>query len=238
MNGRRALLLGVAGLLSGSALLAIGILLAGRFGETERRILATTMLLAVYGLVALPGVVLLDQGRRRLLALATVMLTTLAAGLALASVWALSDVDALGKSVGTATVLAVAAAQSAALAARRQDRDPRVVRSLYAASCATVALAAAAVTALVWAEPNDVVYARLLGALVVLDLLLVALQPVLARARPSLPAAHHFAVVLASGEVLQVAIDGGDLATAAARAIRAAERGGAHVVRLDVTPAP
>ena len=236
MKRRRLLLLGVAALLSLSALLAIGILLVGRFGDTERRILGTTMLLAGYGVVALPGVVLLDQGRRRLLALATVALTAVGAGLALSFVWAFDDVEAVGKSVGTATVLAVAAAQAAALAARRQDRDPGLVRSLYATSCGTAALAAAAVTALIWTEPDDVLYARLLGALVVLDLLLVALQPVLARARPSLPEAHRFAVVLASGEVLQVTIDGGDLATAAARAIRAAGRGGAHVVRLDVTP--
>ena len=62
-SGKRALLLAVAACLSVSALLAIGILLVGHFGETEVRILATTALLAGYGLLTLPATILLDQGR-------------------------------------------------------------------------------------------------------------------------------------------------------------------------------
>ena len=227
------LLLGVAGLLSVSALLAIAILLVGRFGSVEGRILGTTALLAGYGVVALPGVVLFDQERNRRLAAANAALSAVAAALSLASLWGPSDVEAMGKSVGTATILAVAAAQASALAARRQERDPRIVRRLFAASCTTVTLAAGAGTALVWTQPNEATYPRFLGALVVLDLLLVALQPVLARARPT-ATPHRFAVVLASGETFPVTIEGGDLATAAAKAIRAAERGGGRVVRLDV----
>jgi hypothetical protein len=234
MTKRRILLLGVAGLLSASALLAIGILLVGRFGGTEGRILGTTALLAGYGIVALPGVVLLDQGRGRLLAVTTAALAAAGAALALTSVWGWSDVDALGRSVGTATLLAVAAAQTAALAARRQKRDPRAVQRLFAASCGTAAVAGAAGTAMIWAEPHGGTYPRLLGALVVLDLLLVALQPILARARP-VATEHRLTIVLASGETLRVTIEGGDLASAAARAIRGAERGGGHVARLDVS---
>jgi hypothetical protein len=227
------LLLGVAALLSASALLAIVILLVGRFGRTEGRILGTTALLAGYGLVALPAVVLLDQGRARMLAVASVAVSVVAAALALAAVWGPSDVDALGRSVGTATLLAVAAAQASALAARRQQHDPRSVRRLFNASCVTAAVAAPTGAALIWANPHSATYPRLFGALVVLDILLVALQPVLARARPKLTE-HRFAVVLASGETFCVTIEGGDLATAAAKAIRAAERGGGQVVGLDV----
>jgi hypothetical protein len=49
---------------------------------------------------------------------------------------------------------------------------------------ATAAAAAAGVTALIWTNADSGTYARLLGALVVLDLLLVALQPLLARLTP------------------------------------------------------
>jgi hypothetical protein len=234
MSRRRLLLLGVAALLSVSALLAIAVLLVGRFGRTEGRILGTTALLAGYGLVALPGVVLLDQGRSRKLALATAALAAVAAVLALASVWGASDSDSMGRSVGTATVFALAAAQTAALAARRQQRDPVSVRRLFGASCGIVGVAAATGAALIWANPHDATYPRLFGALVVLDLLLVSLQPVLARARPEL-VAHRFAVVLSSGETFQVTIESGDLASAAAKAIRAAEEGGDHVVRLEIS---
>lgn len=230
---RRILLLAVAALLSVSALLAIGILLAGRFGETEQRILATTMLLAGYGVLGLPSVVLLDQARFRALSAAAALLPAVAAAIALASVWSGSDSETLGRTVGTATVLAVAAAQTAAIAARRRDDDPASVRRLFAAACVLAPVAAAAAIALIWTLPDDPLYPRLFGALVVLDLLVVALQPVLARARLAQPE-HRFSVVLADGRTVEVEVAGGDVASAAARAIRAAERAGGHVVRLDV----
>jgi hypothetical protein len=181
MARRRILLLVVAALLTVSALLAIAILLAGRFGDTERRIIATTMLLAAYGLLSLPAVVLLDQGRARRLALGAVTLAGAGATLAVVSVWGDSG-DDVGRSLGTVTVLALAAAQAAALSARRSELDPLAVRLLFLFSCGTAALAAVFASVLLWTQPDASIYVRLLGALVVLDLLLVALQPVLARA--------------------------------------------------------
>jgi hypothetical protein len=191
MKRRRILLLGVVGLLCASALLAIAILLAGRFGDTERRIMATTLLLAAYGVLSLPGVVLLDQGRDRVLAAGALGLAAAAAALATVSIWGFPDVDTVGKSLGTATILAVAAAQVAALLARRKENDPPAVPRLFAASCVTVTLAAVAAVALLWAQPSASVYPRLLGALVVLDLLLVALQPVTAALASGPPRSGH-----------------------------------------------
>ena len=52
-SGKRLVLGVVAALLSGAAALAIGILLFGDFGTTEGRILASTALLAGYGLLIL-----------------------------------------------------------------------------------------------------------------------------------------------------------------------------------------
>jgi 4-amino-4-deoxy-L-arabinose transferase-like glycosyltransferase len=233
VTGRRILLLCVAGLLSASALLAIAILLVGRFGSTEGKILSSTALLAGYGLIALPAVMLFDQGRLRALALATASLAAVSAALALASVWTPSHPEALGRSMGTATVLALACTQVSILSARRRERDSVVVRRLFAASCGTGALAAVAATALLWAQPHAGTYPRLLGALVVLDLALVALQPVLARARPAGPV-HRLRVVRSAGEPVDVTIEGGDLATAAAKAIRSVERDGSRVVALEV----
>ena len=236
MTRRRILLLCVAGLLSVSALLAIGILLAGHFGRTEGRILGTTALLAGYGIVALPAVMLLDQARFRPLALATATLAGASALPALAAVWATAPPDALGNSVGSLTAFALAGAQASVLAARRQRRDPPVVRRLFAVSCGTVLVAASFFAAFLWTEPGGFA-PRLLGALVVLDLLLVALQPILARARPAGPV-HRLRIVASSGDPIEVTIDGGDLASAAAKAIRAAERNGRHVTRLEVREPP
>lgn len=234
MTRKRILLFGVAGLLSASALLAIAILLVGRFGSTEGRILGSTALLAGYGMIALPAVWLLDQGRSRTQAVVSVWLAVAGATLALVSVWWPSAPDALGKSVAVATLFALAGAQIASLTARRVDRDPPVVRRLFAASCGTGGLAAVLGSVLIWAQPNENLYPRFFGALIVLDLLLVALQPVLARARPS-GAAHRLRIAVDSGDVVAVTIDGGDLASAAAKAIRSVERDGRHVVGLEVS---
>jgi 4-amino-4-deoxy-L-arabinose transferase-like glycosyltransferase len=234
VTGRRILLLCVAGLLSASALLAIAILLVGRFGSTEGKILGSTALLAGYGLIALPAVMLFDQGRLRALALATASLATVSAALALAFVWTSSHPDALGRLTGTATVLALACTQVSILSTRRRERDSVVVRRLFAASCGTGVLAAVAASALLWAQPHAGTYPRLLGALVVLDLALVALQPVLARARPAGPV-HRLRVVRSAGEPVDVTIEGGDLASAGAKAIRSAERDGSRVVGIEVS---
>lgn len=191
MKRRRILLLGIAGLLCAAALLAIAILLIGRFGDTERRIMTTTLLLAGYGIVSLPGAVLLDQGRGRLLAEGAIGLAGAAAALAIVAVWGFADNDTFGKSIGTVTILAVAAAQAAALVARKRESDPLLVTRLFAASCVTATLAAGGAVALLWTQPSASVYPRLLGALVVLDLLLVALQPVTAAIASGPPRAGH-----------------------------------------------
>lgn len=232
MTLKRALLIVLAVLLSLSALLAIAILLVGRFGGTEGRILGTTALLAGYGLVALPAVVLLDKERARGLALTSAALAVVATFVALVAVWSRTSSDALGRTVGSTAIVAVAFAQVCALTARRATRDPATVIRLFAASCATAALAAALAVTFVWANPHGTLGPRVLGAVAVVDLLLVALQPILARARRS-EVVHRFAVVVSSGERIEVSVRGGDVASAAARAIRSVERERGAVVEVD-----
>lgn len=232
MTRKRVLLLTVALLLSISAVLAIAILLIGRFGSTEGRILGSTALLAGFGLVALPSVVLLDKEQARRLALAGVVSAVLASVLALVGIWSHSSSDTLGRTVASAAVVAVAFSQLCALTARRATGDPPTVRRLFAASCATAALATILAVSFVWSNPQGSIASRVLGAVVVLDLLLVALQPILARARPGV--VHRFEVVLVSGERIPVSVSGGDLSSAAARAIRAVEGQRGSVVELDV----
>lgn len=234
MTRKRVLLLTVAVLLSVSAVLAIAVLLIGRFGSTEGRILGSTALLGGFGLVALPGVVLLDKERARQLALAGVASAALASVLALVAMWSPSSSDTLGRTVGSAVVVAVVFSQVCALTARRTSGDPAAVRRLFAASCATAAIAAILAVTFIWNNPHGTLAARVLGALVVLDLLLVALQPILTRARPVVVVVHHFEIVLASGERVAVSVKGGDVASAAARAIHSVERERGSVVELDV----
>jgi hypothetical protein len=230
---KRLLLLAVAVLLSLSALLAIAILLAGRFGSIEGRILLTTALLAGYGLVALPAVVLLDQERLRALAVSGVGLAALAAALALVSVWGRSGSDTVGRTVGSATIVAVALAQVAAMSARRSDLDTVSVRRLFAFSCVTAAGVSAFAVTLLWVAPDGGRAARFVAALLVLDLLLVALQPLLSRARAG-SVLRRITVVFASGEQVEVEVRGRDLASAAARAIRSVEPADGTITELKV----
>lgn len=237
MGSKRILLLAVAVLLSASALLAIGILLVGHFGETEGRILGTTALLAGYGLVAMPSTILLDQGRFTRLAVGGLVLAVVGASLALAAIWTAEPSDELGKAVGTVTAFAAASTQVSALAARRRERDPTSVRRLFALSYALAAVVAAMFTILLWAQIEREGYVRLLAALVVLDLLVVALQPILARARP-VGDVHRLRIVVEPGETVVMNVEAADLAEAAAKAIRMLERDGRRILRLEFGERP
>jgi len=233
VSGKQIVLLAVAGLLSVSGAIAIGILLFGDFGQTEGRVLATTGLLAAYGLLALPAAILVDRGRLPALAVLVLVLALAGASLAVSAVWTSSPSDAQGKAVGTVTAFLVAVAQVSALVLRGPERDRALVRWLFALSSVLAGVVAAMFTLTLWAEIDSERFARVLAAVVVLDLVAVALQPTLARARPkavSIP----LRLQLDSDEMRNIEVLAPDLAAAAAKAIRQIEREGHHVVRLEV----
>ena len=236
LTGKRIVLLAVAGLLTAAAALAIGILLFGDFGSTEGRILATTALLGSYGLLTLPAAILRDQRRARALTDAVVALALVAASLSIVAVWSDQPSDLLGKAVGSANGWLVAAVLPAALTLRRREHDPRVVRRLFVASSALMVALASMFTFLLWAEVDSERFGRVFGALLVLDVLLVALQPILARARPA-GGVHRLRLRVETGATIALTIEAPDLSVASSRAIRAAEREGHRVVGLDVVGA-
>jgi F420H(2)-dependent quinone reductase len=231
-SGKRLVLWGVSVLVSAAAALAIGILLFGHFGRTESRILGTTALLAGYSLLALPAAVLHDQRRLRVLADTVVALAVASASLAVSAMWMGEPPVAHGKAIGSATGCLVATVQVAALAARDPRRDPRSVRRLFVLSSILAAILATMLSVAIWTEIDREGFARLFGALVVLDVLLVVLQPILARARP---VGSRYAVRLAiePDETIELTVEAPDRATAASRAIRELERAGRRVRRLE-----
>ena len=81
----------------------------------------------------------------------------------------------------------------------------------------------------VWAEIGASAFYRALGAAVVLDVLLVALQPILAAARRE-PTVHRLRLVAQPGGELETTVEAPDFAAAAAKAIRTAERNGTRVL--------
>ena len=225
-TGSRALLLAVAALMSAAAALAIGILLLGDFGDTEGRVLATTFLLAAFGALAVPAAILWDQRRLPVLAGLVVVLAALGATLNTVAVWWEGAGDQLGKTIGTVMVFLVVTVVTAALAARPRHR-------LFLPSVALGCLAATMATVAIWAETESSPYLRLLGALVVLDVLLVALQPVLLRLRRA-QAERRLRIADTSGQTIDVAVRSASLADAVASAIRSVESEGGHVRTIEV----
>jgi hypothetical protein len=135
--------------------------------------------------------------------------------------------------IGTLTCWLVAAAQASALWLRRSEQDPRAVRRLFAASCVVVSALAVMFTVLFWGEIDSERYGRIIGSLVVLDALLVALQPILARARPA-TTVHRLRLVVAPHETLELSVEARDAVEAAARAMRSLEREGRRVVLVEL----
>ena len=182
MPTRRTLLLAVAALLCAAALFAIAILLVGHFGRTEARILGTAAVLVALSLLALPAVLLGERGRALPLARALAVAALIAAAVGVATVWAPGDL--LGKLTSTAVTATALGTQTAALLVRRSAGEPSVVRRLFHASIACGTVLAALVVALTWGQFDSAGYGRVLASIAILDALLVALQPLLARLRP------------------------------------------------------
>jgi hypothetical protein len=211
-----------------SALLAIGILLLGEFDETQARILVTTGLIGFFSLLALPGGILLDQGRLAALAWATIVLAAFSFVIAMNLTWGDSDSENLWKVAGSATAITGAFSQASTSTSRRRPTDTSSVRTLYLLSLGSVSLLAILILTAIWGEVDDEGFYRFLGAVAVLNLLLVLLQPVARRmggTAVSAPAGR------AREETYRLAftLDGRPSEAAVEEARQALERGGAKV---------
>jgi hypothetical protein len=175
----RALLLMAVGALSSAALVAIGILLFGDFGETEGRILLTVLAIAGYSLLGLAATTALGRAP---IWLAPTGLGVSAVGFVLfvALIWTEPAGSLLGRLMGTCSVVAVAIAHAALLllltrqaggtAAAQVRRATLVASSVLTAMLVVILLAD-------WEPPE--LYGRLLGAVAVLTVLGSLLVPIL-----------------------------------------------------------
>jgi hypothetical protein len=181
---KRPLLIAALASLTAAALLAIAILLFGDFGSTEGRILATTLAVSFYSLLTLPGSILVERRSAVALGWTTIVLGVLSFLLAAAAIWGLVGEEPGWKLTGIATAWAAATTQIAALTSRRRSADDTAVRSVVIGACTLAVVLAVLVTVAIAAELEDAErFFRVLAALAVLNVFLLAFQPILRRLR-------------------------------------------------------
>jgi Kef-type K+ transport system membrane component KefB len=113
--------------------------------------------------------------------------------------WAGEVEESFGKALTIGSVLTAASAQAAGTTARRRASDSRTVTALYATAIVlSLAVAALVAVAMLSETENEAVF-RAIGALVVADLLFLALQFVVRRAGPQAEPREEVATLRVSG---------------------------------------
>jgi hypothetical protein len=227
VQARKLLLSAIVGALCLTAAIAVVVLLSGHFDDTSWRILGTTSAISFFGLLGVPVGMLVERGRAVILARVTGALTLAAFVLTLAMIWRHWS-DGVGKTWGVVLTLALAGAQASVVEARRRDTDTRTIALLVGASMLTGTLLAVLGIAAILLEIDSGTYYRGLGAVAVLDVLLVALVAVLRRGEGPIGRPYRIRV---DGELIEA--PGRDFATAVAAAIRRAESEGKAVQRVE-----
>jgi hypothetical protein len=228
MQTRRLLVWTTLFALSVTAVVAIAVLLTRSFGDTTWRILGTTTAIAVGALLAVPVGALLERSERRLLARTSGVLTGVTFVLTVVGIWHTSHDAAYAKTWAVIGTLALAAAQACAVESRRRDSDTRSTRLLVTGSSITGSALAGLGSLAIVDEIDSGGFYRVLGAVAILDLLLVVAVAVVRRGAGPIDQRHRLRL---DGRLIES--PGRDFAAAAANAIREAERAGQTVRRVE-----
>jgi hypothetical protein len=174
---RRTFLLGAAALASVAALVAIGAVLSGNFGETEGKIFATLAATFVGGSTLMAGVALLARGASRPLGYAGAFLGVGGYVLWAEQIWAEHDSDGYWKLL--LLILTCALAVLLVTTNRLMIRSERLARTLYPATAAVTTGAALTATVMLLREEGD--GWQLFAVLLILAILGEVLAPILGR---------------------------------------------------------
>jgi hypothetical protein len=175
---RRLFLYLLIGSVSLSALIGIGVLLFGNFGNFEVRVLMTTLTITVTSILGLACGAYLESGRSREMPLAGILFAVAAAVMTLLIIWNVFDRwEDFIKATATATLLALCCSHLSLLSLARLDK--RFAWSRVAAFFC-VWILAAILLYLMWWEPegdSDLVF-RVIGILSILIAAVTVITPV------------------------------------------------------------
>ena len=185
----------------------------------------------------MPGMRLLEQGRHVELGRLVVFVVALAFVLELWAVWIATDSSLAWRLLAVAVSATTAMTQIAASLARRRPSDPEAVGLLRLGAGVCAVVLALLISSAALGKVSDTGYYRLVGAVAVLDVLLVALQSVVRRfgaAQVSSPSTPVFVLVLADGRRVRQSNSARDLPSAVAAALRDFERRGERVRTIEL----
>ena len=181
MNLKKIFLLTFIASVAASALVGIGVLLLGSFGEIEARVLMTTFSITLTSILALSCGALYESGKARTFPAVGIALAGVSAVLNVYLIWVGDGgVASVWKLAATAGLLATAFAHVSLISLATLDR--RFIWSRATIEIC-VAIAAAILLFILWFEPDssgDLV-SRILGVLGIVIAALTVLTPVLHR---------------------------------------------------------
>ena len=225
---RRLLVRAIVAGLCITAGVGIVLLLAGSIDDTSGRILITTTAVSLFGLLAVPAGMLLERNRLSWLGRGSAALTGTTFLLTLVVTWKHDVPPSLWRTWGVLGTLTLAAAQAAAVEARRRDTDSDGIRLLVSLSMVSGAALAALGIGGILGSIEDGGYYRLVGAIAIIDVLLISVVAVLRRGSGPVGQTHRVRV---DGRLVEA--PGRDFAAAVANAIRDAEKAGTPVRRVE-----
>lgn len=166
---QRTLLLGFVACLAFCGLIGIYFLIVGQFGTFEVRILGTTASIGGASILALAAAVAWETRRWPPLGLLGMIAPALALVLVLTEIWDIAprtSFDRYERLVGSACVLAVALPHICLLALARLHRAYEWTRFATTASVVTLA---SLIMFVIWNEPRDDAWPRIIGIFAILD---------------------------------------------------------------------
>ncbi len=178
INIRRIFLYSLIASVVLSAVIGIGVVLFGDFGQTEIRVLMTTLTVTMTSILGLACGAYFETGRGRVLPLAGIIFSLAAAVMSFLIIWdVLDDSETFIKSFVSVTLLAAASSHLSLLLLARLDRRFAWSR---VASFICVGLLTAVLLFITWLQDpvSDETTARILGVLSILVASLTVMTPV------------------------------------------------------------
>lgn len=179
-NIKNLLLCGFIGFLVLTALVAIVAVFSESFGETQKRILATTFTISIASICAMASAAFIE--RRRLVALGMAGIASSALGgiLLLLGIWNILLSDISFKVTATLITMSLAFAHGFLLALPKLDKRHYWVQAVTAI---TIGLLATQIIVALWIEIENVIYYRYLAVVAILAGLETLIIPILFKLR-------------------------------------------------------